>query len=296
VQEIEDSLGGEYQNVVAAMDELDAILASGDAERLGSFENEQVSLKITPFITELNDRVAEQQLESGELFKVMLSRGRNFLYGSASIIVFGLALATTLGFFIFRSITSPIRKIAGTVGQVAQGDYYARTQVTGGDELGSLGTAFDNLLADKVATLVQAEKENEQLNESVINLLRAVSKLSQRDLTIRVPVTEDVTGPVADALNQFTNETSRVLQGVRRISEQVARASSTVKSQSDIVITVADNEHNEVEATLVALDQAVETMNDITKLADSCSRAAENAIGATRTALTTVTNTVEGIN
>ncbi|MBI3775201.1 MAG: HAMP domain-containing protein, partial [Gammaproteobacteria bacterium] len=296
VQEIDEALGGEYQKVLAAMDDLDSILNAKETERLNDFVNNSVARQITPFLTELNDRVAEQQLESGELFKLMLNRGKNLLYGSALLVLFGLGLATTLGYFIFRSIVRPIKQIATTVNQVAQGDYYARTQVAGNDELGSLGFAFDNLLDDKVATLVQAEKENEQLNESVINLLQAVSKLSQRDLTVRVPVTEDVAGPVADALNQFTSETSKVLLGVRRIAEQVARATSVVKSQSDIVIAVSDKEHSDVVATLSALDIAVVTMNDIAQLADACSRAAENAIGSTHTALTTVTSTVDGIN
>jgi len=159
-----------------------------------------------------------------------------------------------------------------------------------------LGHAFDKLLEDKVATLVQAEKDNELLNQSVIALLQAVSKLSRRDLTVKVPVTEDVTGPVADALNQLTTETSRVLQGVRRISEEVAQASTMVKSQSDIVIAVATDERKEVEETAQELAKAVTAMNVIAELAQACNSAAENAINTTHTALDTVTSTVKGIN
>jgi methyl-accepting chemotaxis protein len=159
-----------------------------------------------------------------------------------------------------------------------------------------LGVAFDGLLEDKVATLVQAEKENELLNQSVISLLQAVSKLSRRDLTIKVPVTEDVTGPVADALNQLTTETSKVLQGVRRISEEVAQASTVVKSQAENVIAVANDEHREVEETALALDNAANAMNSISELARACNTAAENAINTTHTALTAVTSTVNGIN
>ena len=58
---------------------------------------------------------------------------------------------------------------------------------------------------------VEAEQANDNLNSSIILLLQAVSQLSQRDLTVKVPVNEDVTGPMADALNLLTTETAKVL-------------------------------------------------------------------------------------
>jgi methyl-accepting chemotaxis protein len=159
-----------------------------------------------------------------------------------------------------------------------------------------LGSAFDQMLNERVTALVQAERENEQLNDSIINLLQAVSQLSQRDLTVKVPVTEDVTGPVADALNLLTSETASVLRDVTRISEQVATASDTVKSQSDAVIAVADNERQAVEQTAVDLASAADTMKQIAELAQTCNATAETAIKSTRAALQTVTSTVSGIN
>jgi methyl-accepting chemotaxis protein len=152
------------------------------------------------------------------------------------------------------------------------------------------------MLNERVTALVQAERENEQLNDSIINLLQAVSQLSQRDLTIKVPVTEDVTGPVADALNLLTSETASVLRDVTRISEQVATASDTVKSQSDTVIAVADNERQAVEQTAADLASAADTMKQIAQLAQTCNVTAETAIKTTQTALQTVTSTVNGIN
>lgn len=51
---------------------------------------------------------------------------------------------------------------------------------------------------ERVATQAAMQKENEKLNNSVLGLLQAVAQLSRRDLTAKVPVTEDVTSPVAD--------------------------------------------------------------------------------------------------
>jgi len=296
INELEASLGDEYKNIVRSFDILKRHFKNQDLVNLTYFiENESPKL-ITPFLTELNERVNEYQLISEALFEQSINNNKTLFYASSGVMLFGLIIAVLLGYMIYRSISQPIKSISDTVKKVSGGDYYVRTNVKGDDELGQLGTAFDDLLEDKVATLVQIEKDNDQLNHSVIRLLQAVSNLSKRDLSIKIPVTEDVTGPIADALNLFSSETSKVLRGVRVISEQVARASNTVKIQSDTVIKVAGEEQKEVAATSKELANAASGMEHISELATACNIAAEKAINTTHTALQTVTSTTEGMS
>src|SRR5215470_18657286 len=135
-------------------------------------------------------------------------------------------------------LTRSLRRLQSTVQAVTAGDLEARAKMSQGDELGKLGNAFDALLDERVsrqaeiereraARLADAERENEALNTSVMALLQAVAQLSQRDLTIKVPVANDVTGPVADALNMLADETAKVLVNVTHISNAVATASRT---------------------------------------------------------------------
>ncbi len=217
------------------------------------------------------------------------------------------SLVTLLMFFLGRGITKPLRHLQTTVQQVNQGDIAARARMQQRDEIGALANAFDNLLDDRVtqlaetereraARLTEAQQENEALNNSVVDLLQAVAQLSQKDLTIHVPVSEDVTGPVADALNLLTNETANVLTEVTTISNEVATTSRSVKAQSDIVVELADTERDQVSQTSNELAAASEAMNEIAELAQTCNTTAEQAIERTQVALETVTNTVSGIN
>ena len=295
-KEIEASLGNEYRNILTAFNEIEILFTMQDTEGLNDFIENRTGKIIHPFLTELNERVNEYQLISEALFEESINTNKMFFNASAAIMVFGLIFASFLGYIIYRSIYLRIESISDTVHKVSEGDYYARTGLTGKDELCELGSAFDGLLAEKVSTLVQAEQSNEELNTSVIILLEAVSKLSQRDLTIKVPVTEDVTGPVADALNLFTAETSKVLKGVRVISEEVARATNLVKNQSDSVIAVASKEQASVINTTKELQNASHAMGHIADLAKSCNQEAENAIRTTRTAMETVNRSSEGMN
>ena len=179
--------------------------------------------------------------------------------------------------------------------QVAEGDFSVRTDLTGTDELADLGRGFDRLLNERVSTLVEAEQANDNLNSSIILLLQAVSQLSQRDLTVKVPVNEDVTGPMADALNLLTTETAKVLGEVTQLSEEVANASGQVKSQADAVMAVASDERQEVERAATELAAAATDMNHIAVLANECNQTAAHAIETTGKALETVVSTVNGI-
>ncbi len=296
IDALRDTLAKHFNSVIMAMDDVANLLREYDSTRMMIYMSTQLNRNVMPFLSQLSDQIAEQQLQSEALFKESLHSNVWDVAWTVLAAVLGLGIAGTLGYFVYLSMRAPIQKLTSVVAEISEGDFYARAKLPGSDEFSRLGAAFDQLLDERVTTLVQAEEDNGKLNDSVIALLHAVSKLSQRDLTVKIPVTEDITGPVADALNQLTSETARVLIGVRRIAEQVAKASTMVRMQSDVVIAVASSEQAEVEQTAIALAQAAETLNHISELTRECNSAAEEAARTTDTALDTVNGTVSGMN
>ncbi|HTT11459.1 MAG TPA: HAMP domain-containing methyl-accepting chemotaxis protein [Burkholderiaceae bacterium] len=214
---------------------------------------------------------------------------RFFVLGAATVALLGLLVAV----LIIRSITQPVDSLLHAVRRLEAGDEEARARLNRTDEIGQLGAAFDQMMDVRVGNL---KRENDALNNSVLALLQAVAQLSRRDLTVKVPVTADVTGPVADALNLLTGETAKVLQQVSDISAEVTAASLKVKSQSDTVMSAAALESQQVEQTAQSLERASETMTQIAAMAQHCNSSAERAIKTTQQALETVTGTVGGIN
>lgn len=199
-------------------------------------------------------------------------------------------------FLFSKGLTTRLFSLQNTINDVSSGNFDARSTLTEKDELGTLATAFNNLLDDRVSNLANAEKENELLNDSVVRLLQAVSVLSQKDLTMKIPVTEDVTGPVADALNLMTGETSKVLNGVQKISEYVAQTSNMVKSQSDNVVAMAETGRQQIEKTANDLNAASLTMDNIADLAQETNITADKTINTSQKAMDIVNATVDGIN
>ncbi|HCB12278.1 MAG TPA: methyl-accepting chemotaxis protein [Gammaproteobacteria bacterium] len=295
-ERLQNAYKSSLANINETFAELEGLFAGRDRAQLNLFVNNDLEALVNPFFKTLLTNTTEIEDLSEQNLKTAQSTSNTFTVLIVVIGLIGIAASFGLGSTTYRAITNPLNQMMKTVQQVGQGNYTARTGLTGADELSELGQAFDQVLNERVNALVEAEHENEQLNDSIISLLQAVSQLSQRDLTIKVPVTEDVTGPVADALNLLTNETATVLQGVTCISEQVATASDKVKAQSDAVIAVAENERQAVEQTTADLTAASETMKQIAQLAQECNAAAETTIKTTQAALQTVTNTVSGIN
>ena len=242
------------------------------------------------------DWVIVAKIDRSEAFAPVQALLRNMLFAGIGILALTLLVATYFSTRLARSVNGPVGALQKTIAKLSAGDLDARTRMLPNDELGELGSALDNLLDERVATLAAAARENEQLNHSVIEIMQAVSRLSSRDLTVKVPVTTDVTGAISDALNFMTGQTAQVLRNVNDISNQVAQASSRVRERSESTMLVAAEGSKEIDQASQELSDAALALKDIAAQASQADRAAEEAILSTREALNSVRETVGGIS
>ncbi len=265
----------------------------------GSGAPQDASNYFKAYTDAMQDLFAYQQVVANELDAALVARVKsgqqNELFVSAIMLAL-LVFGGLLGTFIVRSVLRPVNHLVGVIDRLAKGESSARAGLTSKDEIGLLAQQFDRMVDEREQSAAKVQQENEQLNSSVLQLLQAVAQLSRKDLTTRVPVAEDVTGPVGDALNMLSSETAKVLQQVNDISADVTAASLKVKEQSDTVVSVAEIEREQVEKTAADLDVAAQAMNRIAGLAQACNTAADTAIKTTQNALSTVSATVGGIN
>ncbi|MBC7514579.1 MAG: HAMP domain-containing protein, partial [Herminiimonas sp.] len=206
------------------------------------------------------------------------------LGGEALLVLIG----TTFAYLIVRNVTGTVRNLQNAVEKVRQGDFDALQAIESKDEVGDLGRTVNVLLQERITAQVKAETENEMLNNSVISILQAVNQLSQRDLTARAPVTQDIIGTVSDSINALTDETAKVLHGVTLIAGQVEAGSGKVKTQATLVSQTAADERESVNQMIGSLGDASSAMTQVAELAEQSNRSAEQATQATATALDTV--------
>lgn len=216
---------------------------------------------------------------------------------NVSMVIFALVIVFALvAVVIVSSITRPISFLVSIIKKLAAGDNAIRANLKSKDEIGMLGRQFDDMLDQLEMLRVNIEMENDSLNNSIVELLLSVARLGQKDLTVKMQVADNVTGPLADALNLLSKETASVMSQVTKIAHQVAEVSQNVQAQSSQVIEVATEEKREVENAASELGAASEAMLEIAKLAAFCNEAAEKAIHNTDKAQESVLDTISGIN
>ncbi len=245
----------------------------------------------------------------GMLVARLAGGGPAALAGSPWLAVLVYALiAAALGAWMAgrwaRSVLAPLAEVHRTVRRLSAGDLDARSgsdRAVDRDEVQDPGpeelrAAFDAFLDERLAPMARAVRDNEGLNNSVIEIMQAVGTIATtKDLALRVPVTEDVTGAISDALNLLTEETARVLGNVTAVSRQVAHASLAVKGQGELATQAAVREQREVELAARELSQAAAALAAIAERARNCNAAAERAVAKTGDAVRSVGGTVAGI-
>lgn len=157
------------------------------------------------------------------------------------------------------------------------------------------GLVVDRLLLERETSLAHAHAENDRVNQSVIAVLEAVHQLSQRDLTAKAPVTEDIIGAISDSVNQLALETAQVLTHVNEAAGEVERASLEVKSQADQFTDTSSAGRQSLKGMVDVLSRASESMQRVALLAYNSNRVATQASKTTETALATVSSAVSGM-
>ena len=165
----------------------------------------------------------------------------------AVAVVGSLVLLTT-----YRAISRPLADLGQTLSAIAAGDREARARLKTGDEMQEFGDALDRMM-DESGRFMQTAEENENLNNSIMSILRAVSRLGKGDLTTEAPVNEDITGALGDAINQMSDGIAKTLAQVNNASAQVVEGSrhardATAHSRETVLSTVRGM--NEIRTTI----------------------------------------------
>ena len=214
----------------------------------------------------------------------------------SGVVIAFIIFAALLALLITRNITATVRLLQLSVEKVRHGDNTALGSIDAQDEVGDLGRTVNQLLEERMAAQRKAEAETETLNDSVISLLQTMQKLSDKNLTAKAPVTQDIVGTVSDAVNQHTEETSRVLYRVMQIAGQVENASVKLKGQADQVQATSEIERKGVEEMIRELATSTEAMNNVAQLTAKSHIASGDATRSTLSALNAVTGTMQGMN
>lgn len=287
---------------IGRIENLDSILAAGkrllekeSRTELELYLQNDLGPDIRPLRGELLGEVNDDINGAENAFQNAQKTADQFLFGSAGLIATGILIAALVGYFIYRSINESIEKLLGTMREISGGNLHARVHLLGNNELAELGGSFNRLVEERIAIQSQIDREHKQLNASVFALLEAVADLGERNLTVRARVTEDATGPLADAINQLAEDTTEVLSQVRQVASSVESASQDVNRYAQSVNELAKLEQHEAEETATQLESILQRLDAIAFLAQQANRVAGNASKTSADAQDAVLRTLDNM-
>ena len=286
----------EVNNLLAVIDKAGELIKAEDRGKLELYLQNDLEPDTKPLRDSIHNEVERDIQQAQEAFSGAQKNVGYFLMTSIALILLGTLVAAALGFLIYKSIADSIDRLMLTMKKISDGDLQARVELEGKNELAELGQNFDQMIEDRITTQAGIDKDHQQLNQSVGALLDAVFDLSERNLTVRAKVTEDATGPLADAINQLAEDTADVLKQVRDVATSVESTSQDVNQHALKVNKLAQLERVEAEKTASQLDTILQRLDSIAAAAQQANQVADTTSSTTRNAQQTVSRSMENMS
>ncbi|WP_423409423.1 methyl-accepting chemotaxis protein [Heyndrickxia sp. MSNUG] len=208
------------------------------------------------------------------------------LYATLMIVAIFIFIGVLLSYFIVRSITRPLKELGDITDRVANGDLTRSFEVKKYDEIGKLGTSFNNMIL-ALKELIQQVGEKSDLLASSSEQLNASSEQNNH-------ATEQVANSIQEVASGTENQRNMVHQStevVKEMSDSIDKimrnAQEVADTAKDANIVVAEGEQSiqksvhqmkNINETVADLGQVIHTLgtrsNEISQIVDVISEIA----------------------
>ncbi|MCI5221845.1 MAG: methyl-accepting chemotaxis protein [Candidatus Electrothrix sp. AR4] len=182
-----------------------------------------------------------------------------------------MAAVIIVSLLVAGDVTKQVAEIMHVMAKVETGEYGEQAKVTSKDELGRMALSFNTMTATIQELVESRQKEHDQLQDSIIQLLEEITDLADGDLSIRATVTEDVIGTLADSLNMMLEELGTAFGRIKQSAEQVGSTANILSASTG---ELADQNNNQASM----INEAAEEINLLTKaIQDAAEKADQSA-------------------
>jgi methyl-accepting chemotaxis protein len=200
------------------------------------------------------------EIDAAEVKKPLISLGL-IMAGAMG----GAILLVALGAFVFSgSLTRQIRHIMELFREIDMGNFHARCQVIGRDELSTVAQSL-NAMLDNTLSLIQSNEERDNMQNAIMKLLMDISALTDGDLTVRAEVTEDMTGAIADSFNAMAGQLSQLVSHVKESTLKVDKTSREVRKTTLELSRTNDEHASQLAQTVKAIEEMSGSIRVVSK-------------------------------
>ena len=157
----------------------------------------------------------------------------------------------------------------------------------------ALGFAFLREARDRAQL---ADQQNMRNQAAIRRLLDEMVDLSDGDLTIEATVTEDITGAIADSVNQAVEEMRILVTTINETSVRVSASAQETRSTALRLEEASDHQRNQIEKASDIVRSMSQAMNDMANGANQSAQVAQQSVEIASTGGETVRRTIAGMD
>jgi methyl-accepting chemotaxis protein len=183
---------------------------------------------------------------------------RNWNLGITAVI---LGLASLAAWFASRLIVRPVLALVDTARQIAKGDLTQRAAVATGDEIGSLGEAF-NSMADQLERTVKNLMQSQAKLKSVVETVESRSQMVISRVDEQRAIIDDTYNSI-DHLNSGVRKITDNVEALSASSEETSSSMLEMVASMEEVSRHTDTLWTSVEDTASATNEMVSSINEV---------------------------------
>ncbi len=141
-----------------------------------------------------------------------------------------------------------------------------------------------------------ADQQNLRNQAAIRRLLDEMVDLSDGDLTIEATVTEDITGAIADSVNQAVEEMRTLVTTINETSVRVSASAQETRATALRLEEASDHQRNQIEKASDTVQTMSQVMGDMANGANTSAEIAQQSVDIAAAGGQTVRRTIAGMD
>jgi two-component system, NtrC family, sensor kinase len=142
--------------------------------------NDSIIVKQSAFVSPLMSGSIMLAFTTREIVQSQKKIRATSLIASGMVLLIGIIL----GFWLAKTISVPVMELRNAAAEVGKGDLTQRIKITGNDEIGELGRAFNRMVAHLALTRKELNESNISLSEANASLNATLSELKSTQVQL----------------------------------------------------------------------------------------------------------------
>ena len=177
--------------------------------------------------------------------------------------------------------------------QFADGDFSINIPLHSEDDV--IGISFQNMV-DKLRALVQTQDERDNLQKSILKLLREVSEVAAGDLTVQAEVAPEITGEIAEAFNSMTKELRSLIKQVKDVTFQVSSSANAINDTTEQLARGSEAQASQISRTTSAISNMAMQIQEVSENASLSAQVADDSLNNARYGAKAVQDNINAMN